>query len=392
MGFLDWLKETMWGGTERSDARMSIYESHTLTDLETKWQAMSATLKAEEGVNASYIATKKVLESRAKQGDDLVTQFMAGALDEWLSKIKGYETKDPVQARANLVKLTKDVMVTAGVTAGIDLVLGTLPNGLGTASSTNTKQILSWFGFGAVLAAVAHDPVKIGMIRPYQDSLEQSFQNRRPEERYLVAAAARGKMAATQYDTEMSKWGYPASFRQIMLDSSYRGLSFSNLMTIAKQGLYTSVLGLANLKQIGMTDASVAAADAVLIIANTQATDKAQAAALKAAASPVQKEKDLTVSQLQLAYQDNLIDRAKAKASIISLGYDAAETDMLLNIVELRKKTPPLSKLKKLTLTDYEKAYKNRIISLDAVLLRMQGEYAAQDIEIEKQLLITGKA
>ncbi len=95
---------------------------------------------------------------------------------------------------------------------------------------------------------------------------------------------------------------------------------------------------------------------------------------------------------MQLAYQDDLIDRAKALASIISLGYSKEETDILLNIAELRRKTPSAAKLKKLTLTDYEKAYKNKIVTLDQVLTRMTGEYAPADIEIEKQLLILGKA
>ncbi len=458
MGFLDWLSELVFGNTARSDARMAIYESGTLTELEARWAGMNATIQSEPSVLASYTATKKVMVERATTKPDLLTQFVSGALDTWLAKVKSYETKDPEQAKANLSALTADVMKTMGATAAIDLTLGALPNGMGTASTGNTKQLLSWLGFGAVLAAVAHDPVKIGMLRPYQDSLEQFFRNRRPNDVALFQAYRTRELAPEKvedlsklddavmnrieakndeiYDAEISKWGYSVDFARALSRSATRTLNFSQLVTLARAGIYDRGLAIYSLWGEGLDRVVMPAAltaietmrdremyagfrsmiepsyvDGLISEEDLRAywtlsgvPEKVQAwvlprlrsrrtKALSASTEgAVRKEKDLTVSQLQTAYQDNLIDRAKAKAAIISMGYDAGETDILLNIAELRRKTPSAEKRKRLPLGDYEKAYKNKLITMPAVLARMEGEYDARDIELEKQLLIIGKA
>lgn len=458
MGFLDWLSELVFGNTTRSDARMAIYASGTLTELEARWSGMNTTIRDEPSVLASYTATKKVLTERATAKPDLLTQFVEGALDTWLAQIKKYETTDPEQAKRNLAALTADVMKTAGATAAIDLTLGALPNGMGTASTGNTKQLLSWLGFGAVIAAVAHDPVKIGLLRPYQDSLEQFFRNRRPDDVALFQAYRTRELAPEKvedlsklsdevmnrieakndeiYDNEISKWGYSVDFARALSRSATRTLNFSQLVTLARAGIYDRGLAIYSLWGEGLDRVVMPAAltaietlrdremyagfrsmiepsyvDGLISEEDLRAywtlsgvPEKVQSwvlprlrsrrtKALSASTEgAVRKERDLTVSQLQLAYQDNLIDRAKAKASIISMGYDAGETDILLNIAELRRKTPSAEKRKRLPLGDYEKAYKNKLITLPAVLERMQNEYDPRDIELEKALLVIGKA
>jgi hypothetical protein len=104
------------------------------------------------------------------------------------------------------------------------------------------------------------------------------------------------------------------------------------------------------------------------------------------------KERDLTVSQIQQAYQNLLLDRAKAQNMILTMAYSLDEAKILLDLAELRRKLPGAATLKRLTLMDYEKAQKNGIITAADVLDRMKGEYAPEDIELERKLLEIGKA
>jgi hypothetical protein len=119
---------------------------------------------------------------------------------------------------------------------------------------------------------------------------------------------------------------------------------------------------------------------------------KREAYMFKTASSAQVKERDLTVSQLIAAYTAGLTDRTKTQNDILTLGYDLAETKILLDLADARKKLPGSSQLKRLPLTDYEKAYKNKLISQEDVLARMQGEYSQKDIDLEKRLLEIGKA
>jgi hypothetical protein len=119
---------------------------------------------------------------------------------------------------------------------------------------------------------------------------------------------------------------------------------------------------------------------------------KREAYILKQTTSAPAKERDLTVSQIQQVYQNLLMDRAHAQNAMLTLGYSYDEAKILLDLAEMRRKLPSAQTLKKLTLTDYEKAYKNGLISQEAVLDRMIGEYSPEDIELEKKLLEIGKA
>lgn len=58
----------------------------------------------------------------------------------------------------------------------------------------------------------------------------------------------------------------------------------------------------------------------------------------------------------------------------------------------MRRKLPGAQTLKRLTLTDYEKAYKNGLLTIEDVLDRMRGEYTPDDIELERGLLEIGKS
>lgn len=456
--FLSWLKETIGSITEYHDARIAILATPNVKDLNVLWDAFPDATRNNPGVQASYVSVRKMHTEREAKEPGGFPGYIEKMLTVWLDTIKKYETTDPKQAIKNLSKLTADVMVVAGASAAVDVGLGMLPNSAGTASATNTKELMKWLGMGAVLTAVAHDPVKIGLLRPYQDSLEQTFRNRRPDDMALFQAYRTRELSPikvddlsklndtemnrietdndTEYFKQISRWGYSEAFALSLSRSATRTLGFSQLVTLARAGIYDKGLAIYSLWGEGLdrvvmspalqaletlrdremysgfrsmiepsyVDGLISEADLLAYWTLAGVPDKVQSWVLprmrlrrvasqdKARGETITKEKDLTVSQLQLAYQDSLIDRAKAKADIISLGYDAGETDILLNIAELRRKTPSAARLKRLTLTDYEKAFKNKIISLDQVLERMQGEYAPADIAIERKLLEMGKA
>jgi hypothetical protein len=105
----------------------------------------------------------------------------------------------------------------------------------------------------------------------------------------------------------------------------------------------------------------------------------------------VQKERDLTLSQLTTAYVDNIIDEVTYNTDLGSLGYDAAETAILVKLAQIKKKIPSVTGLKRLPLGDYEKAWKYAGMTQDFVLNRMRGEYRDEDIQLEKMLLDVGK-
>lgn len=456
--FLTWLTDTWQAVSSYSDIRASFLAATSVAELNLVWDALPEMTRNDKSVSSSYVAVRKQLETRKLSSEGLLNDFMAKALDAWLIKIKEYETKDPEQARKNLVRLTGDVMTTAAATAGIDMLLGTLPNDMGTVSATNTKEIMKWLGMGAVITAVAHDPVKIGLLRPYQDSLEQTFRNRRPDDNALFQAYRTRELAPEKvedlsklddtvmnrveadndriYNQEISRWGYSVDFATALSRSATRTLSFADLRALANVGYFDRGLSIYSLWGYGLDRVVMKPALDALSIMRDRASysgfrsliepsyidgylseadllaywtksgipadvqtwilprmrARREAALVKGKGETVTKEKDLTVSQIQLAYQEELVDRAKATADIISLGYAKEDTDILLNISELRRKTPSSAKLKKLPLADYEKAYITKILTLDQVLERMKGEYASSDIEIERQLLLIGKA
>lgn len=458
MGFLAWLRGMWTDATVIATSSQSMSKAATLTELEGIWISLTPAQQADSYLAGMYQGKKKEFVNIAIGLTDPLAGFMNDALSEWLETIKKYETTDPTQAKANLAKLTADVMKIAGTAATIDIALGMLPNSAGEVSAINTKQMLAWLGFGAVLAAVAHDPVKIGLLRPYQDSLEQTFRNRRPDSGDLFIAYGQRSLSVTKvedvdkitdtlmtqietenetfYDTEISKWGYSVVFSNALKDAATKTLNFSQLSALAKQGMLTRGMAIYSLWGAGLDrrlmkpalnalmaqnrisnyegfraqiepayiEGIVTEIDLVDYWAKINVPADVQAAmlprfqkrraayAVQAASSAQGKERDLTVSQLTQAYAAGLADRAKTQNSIISLGYDLAETQIILDIADLRRKLPGAAQLKRLPLTDYEKAFKNGILKIGDVLDRMKGEYAEGDISLEKKLLEIGKA
>jgi hypothetical protein len=456
--FWNWV-DKIWG--KRGDITNFVQTVKAMQSpemIESYWQDQTASTRADPGAIAAYTAAKKLAVENWDERDAL-EKLMDSSLTSWLATIKSYETTDPEKAKANLTKLSSDVMKLAAASAVVDVGLGMIPTlNAGAASSANTKQILAWLGVGAVVAAVAHDPVKIGLLRPYQDSLEQTFRNRRPDSGDLFLAYQQRSLSATKiedvekitdtlmtqiegenekfYDTEISKWGFSEYFSNALKDASTKTLSFGNLMALAKQGRLNRGMAIYSLWGYGLDRKLMKIALEALDQANETANyegfraqiepayiegaidedslldywkklhipedvqdlmiprfrKKREVYLLKQVSSTTTKERDLTVSQLQSAYQNQLMDRAHTQNAILALGYSLYETKILLDLAEMRRKLPSAQTLKKLTLTDYEKAHKNGLITLEAVLDRMKGEYTPADIELERQLLKIGKA
>jgi hypothetical protein len=452
------IKSSWNDATVIASASQSMSKAATETELEGIWIGLTGAQQKDLYLSMMYQGRKKEFGHISKGLTDPLEIFMSDALNEWLGIIKKYEGSDPANAKQNLIALSSDVMKIAGTTAAIDIGLGMLPNSAGEASATNTKQMLAWLGFGAILAAVAHDPVKIGLLRPYQDSLEQTFRNRRPDSGDLFLAYQQRSLSATKiedvtkitdtlmttiegenekfYDTEISKWGYSVIFSNALKDASTKTLSFGNLMALAKQGRLNRGMAIYSLWGYGLDrrlmKTALEALDQANEVANYEgfraqiepayiegAIDekslleywaklhipqdvqnlmiprfrkKREAYLLKQTTGAPAKERDLTVSQLQQAYQNQLMDRAHTQNAILTLGYSLDEVKILLDLAEMRRKLPSAQTLKRLPLTDYEKAYKNGLIPQEKVLARMQGEYTPEDIALEKQLLAIGKA
>jgi hypothetical protein len=462
MGIVDdfWIwVDQIWG--KRGDITNFVQTVKAMQSpemIDSYWKDQSNATRADPGAIAAYTAAKKLAVENWDERDAL-EKLMDSSLTSWLALIKSYETTDPEKAKANLTKLSSDVMKLAAASAVVDVGLGMIPTlNAGAASSANTKQILSWLGVGAVVAAVAHDPVKIGLLRPYQDSLEQTFRNRRPDSGDLFLAYQQRSLSATKiedvekitdvlmtqiegenekfYDTEISKWGYSEYFSNALKDASTKTLSFGNLMALAKQGRLNRGMAIYSLWGYGLDRRLMKIALEALDQANETANyegfraqiepayiegaidenslrdywrklhipqdvqdlmmprfrKKREVYMFKTASSAQLKERDLTVSQLTAAYTAGLADRTKTQNDILALGYDLAETKILLDLADARKKLPGAAQLKRLPLTDYEKAHKNGLITQADVLDRMKGEYAPGDIDLERKLLEIGKA
>jgi hypothetical protein len=444
--------------TELANATWSLRGQNSIESLNVIWDALDDKLRNDPSLQKVYAVRRKEIQTQYQDPQELFEDWIGGALDEWLEKVEEYSKADPSQAKANLSKLSAHVVEVAAASAAIDVSLGMWPGSAGAASSANTKQLLTWLGFGAVLAAVAHDPVKIGLLRPYQDSLEQTFRNRRPDDFGLFQAYRTRELSPTKigdlsklddkgmdaieaendaiYSAEISKWGYSEAYAGALSRSATITLNFSQLTALARQGLLNRGLAIYSLWGQGLDRAVMKPALDALMKQNEMASyegfrslmepsyvegdipeadllaywdriavpkdvqgwvlprlkKRREAYRLKQASSTAQKEKDLTVSQITQAYQADLIKRVDAQNTILALGYSLDEVKILLDLADTRKKTSASAALKRLPLSDYEKAYKSKLISAAAVLQRMEGEYDPRDIALEKQLLEVGKA
>lgn len=428
---------------------------------QTELDAIFSSLSKEDqqlGIFAQTYNSRKGATAALKEIENPLTDLIEGFLDEWTEAVEKYDMKDPAKAKETLAGLTADVLRISGGALAVELALGALPNTQGTVAKMKISELMAWLGFGAVVSAVAHDPVKIGLLRPYQDQLEATFRNRRPGDIALFQAYRTRELSPIKVDDlnkltdaemtriekdnedvyfrEISKWGYSEWFATALSRSATRTLSFSQLVTLARAGIYDKGLSIYSLWGEGLDRVVMPAAISALETLRdremysgfrslvepsyvegdiseaelreywdlsgvpkkvqdwvvTRLSKRRAAFAQKAAGRAITNERDLTVSQLQSAYIEGVMTRNEAQKAILDIGYSEAEKEILLKLAEARKKAPSSTTQKRLPLSDYEKAYKAKLIKIENVLDRMKGEYAEYDIELERQLLAAGKA
>ncbi len=453
-----WIEDRIKAVKDMSDAQERVLRASNKTELDNALASLPPEVKQSDNIRALSTSKQLDIDGRTKNIEDPLQAIIHAMLDEWQKETAKSLLEDPAKAGETLSKLSARIIEVSGSALAIEMAAGALPNTEGTVASLKVRQLMGWLGFGAVISAVAHDPVKIGLLRPYQDALEAKFRNKRPDHVEVLKAYQQRSLSPTRIDdvntiddalmdrveqensvaldAEMAKHGYSQGFIEIMKDAETKALTFSNLAQLARMGHYSRPLATFSLWGYGLdrrlmkaaldtldrmnvssqyegframiepsyVDGSIEESDLIwywdqirvpkdiqdkVLPRMRKAREKALA---KAAKDVVGKEKDLTVSQLTTAYVDGLVSREKAKDDIIRLGYDATETEILLKIADTRRKTPSAAKLKRLPLSDYEKAWKANIISADAVIARMEGEYDPRDIALERQLMKGGKA
>ena len=473
--FYKWY-ESIWGDLAQVDSTVKIMETTTDSDfLDNYWNSLNTSMKNNATVQSAYMANVDRLAGKKKNVLDPFTGFISGALSKamsfadendpiaagvdvaltgWINSIHSLEGVSPEVSQKKISLITARMMELFGASAALDMIAGAVPATTeGDVSSRNTKALLKALGFGAVFAAVAHDPVKIGLLRPYQDHLEATFRNRRPEYVGILNAYRQRSLSTTvvtntdeitdelmdtietENNTNMdfygAQWGYPEKWITIEKDASTKAMTFGNLMAMARLGYYDRGMSIFSLwtygldrrlmqnalkaietsRDVGMwkgfrsmvepsyVQGLIEESDlteywtkilvppdvqswALLRLRNSRAKFAAKELKLETAAS-----KDLTKSDWTQAYERDIISIDVFKTKLASIGYDATEIDILVKLVDAKKAGPTSTACRHLSLSDYELAHRNGILTLDQVGARMLGEYCQADIDLEKQLL-----
>jgi len=457
-GFFDWVTKYWDQSNRASTAITDLLTANTVQDLEVRWKKIPPEIQVVPSVSEAYLNCKLALTGVRGGMTDPLAKFLQGALHDWKEKVGDLKGVDPESAEKKLSEMTATALEVFGAATVIDLALGAVPTTTeGVVSSNATRGMLAALGVGAVIAAFSHDPVKIGLLRPYQDNLEATFRNRRPDDNALFQAYRTRELSPIKvedvrkltdaemlrveidndriWEREIAYWGYSEEFSGALARSATRTPTFGNLIALARLGLMDRGLAIYSLWGYGMDKVTMPALldgleavntvsnyagfrsmiepsftsgdideadlveywDRILVPKDLQAwvlprlrkvRDRALAASQKTATA---KERELTTSQVQQAYVAGLIDRGRAQGMLQDLDYKTAETDILLGLADLQRKTPGASKLTRLPLTDYEKAFKNKLIKKQDVLERMQGTYDPRDIALEAALIDIGK-
>lgn len=389
------LYESIWGNQGKIDSwTRTLNEAWSIESLNVAWSHVPDELKTESAILKIYQARAQNLTDVHTTLKDPLAGFISGALDKWLDSIKDLDKVTPDNSKEKLSELSAKIIEIFAVSAAVDIGLGMLPNGAGEASSTNTKELLKWLGFGAVLAAIAHDPVKIGVLRPYQNFLEMTFRNRRPEYVGIIKAYTQRSLSTipitdtdqitdevmdkieVDNNSNMDKfgamWGYNDEWITIEKDASTRAVSLGGLMAMARLGYYNKGLTIFSLWTAGI-DRRV----------------------MKQAMSAVETSRDVGMwkgfrSMVEPAYTQGLIEAEDLKEywTKILVPQDVQDWAML-RLTKSREKYLDKEKgtakalTKNLTRADFTKAYELGFIDKPQLTEKLTGlGYDADEIDI----------
>lgn len=257
--FMTMLADVFGDSEVKRDIRVQVYQAKTELDLDALEATLSDDLKQDKDI-AHLLYSRRQFIKTGDSSQNPLQPFVEDIIRNWQGHVSSLSAGiTPENAPAAVAEITTYAVEAFVAAATIDFVLGALPNGEGYASSNTTKHLLTSLGLGAVLAATAHDPVKIGLLRPYQDSLEQTFRNRRPDDNMLFQAYRTRELSPAKiadlsaldeaemnriedendriYFTEISKWGYSEEFARALSRSATYTLRFNELNAAARLGL-----------------------------------------------------------------------------------------------------------------------------------------------------------
>lgn len=454
--FMAWLQGFLPGSTLPANVVLRFTNCTSRGEVESVYAFLPTNTQQDPMVLDAYKKAQAAFPVVLGQPGDPLQQWIKTMLDGWVASIGDIKAITPDQASGKVADITaKALELTAAATA-IDLALGALPDGEGFVSSNATRHLLTALGVGAVIAAVAHDPVKMGVLRPYQDNLEATFRNKRPEMRDLFTAYSRRELTPIVqtdftkitdevmntietdnrkiWDQQIAYYGYSETFanslaraatitpryfdlhRMALTGRLDRGFSIYCLWgsgydkvvipylleQLDHENSVTNYSGYRSVLEAAYVSGDMTEPDLIAYYGKLQVPadiqtwilprlrnlrTKAAAKALKVAGG-----RDLTVSQILNAYVHGIKTRNEAGAALKELDppYAADEIETLLKEADARIKTPASSKLQRLPLSDYEKAYKQGLRTKKDVLDRMAGLYDPRDIALESDLLNKG--
>lgn len=475
VGILGWIRDLFLESDSVALSSRIVNSLVSEEEVDKMWAGFTPEQQSNPATKNLYNSVKEIYSKRNKDIVDPFTQIVAGWMDAIKDITSRYKLDDPENALENAAKMGKEIMALNTVIQTLEFALGALPNGMGTVAATKVHSMWTWLGFGAVINAVAHDPVKIGVLRPWMQTLEAHYRNRSLDqvsamEAYIQRSLSESRVVDdpsipvggelrevdkkevrfydlakitdtdmdaievendAMLDLTMAKYGTTKWGVSVMQDYATRSLSFGNLSQLARMGHHQRDIALFSLWGFGLDrrlmKRSLEALDTIQtvslwkgfrsmvepgyvqglidaddmkeywthILVPKQVQDWAMVRLTKSREKYLAKEqkqlgaltKDITKADWTTAFVIGNTDESTFRAKLTNLGFDNEEVDVLVANAKSRIKNDTVKACKKLPLSDYELAHRNGLLTIDQVLTRMQGEYCQADIDLESQLL-----
>lgn len=265
-------------------------------ELDKMWAGFTEEQKGNPATQNLYDTLKEIYSKRNKDIVDPFTEIIAGWIDVVKDITSRYKLDDPENAFENATKMAKEILALNTIIQAIEFSLGALPNDMGTVAATKVRSMWTWLGFGAIINAVAHDPVKIGVLRPWMRTIEATYRNRSLDQRdameayiqrslsesrvvddpsipeggelrdvdgkqvrfYDLAKITDADMDAIEVENDamldltMAQYGTTPWGVSVMQDYATRSLSFGNLSQLARMGHHQKDIALFSLWGYGL--------------------------------------------------------------------------------------------------------------------------------------------
>lgn len=271
---LKWVRDLFLESDSITLASQAVALLINVDELEKMFASFTPEQQSNPAVKAIYDTSKEILNARNNDLVDPFSQMVAGWIDVVKDIASRYKLDDPATALDQAALMGKEMMALNSSVQALEFGLGAAPNGLGTVAATKVQSMWNWLGFGAVINAITHDPVKIALLRPWSDSLEAIYRNRRFDHIETLNAYKQRSLSTIpvpdidmitdevmdQIEEDnnknlfefMAKHGFKDDYIKIMQDASTRALTFGNLSQMAKMGHYNRQEAIFSLWTFGM--------------------------------------------------------------------------------------------------------------------------------------------